>query len=75
MCRCHGLIILETYTTLLGQDLELPGFLEMIKEITTDENYSMYNLSKKDVVEVERKSAEENSLPSDGDELNDFVKM
>lgn len=71
--RCHGLIILETYTTLLGQDLELPGFLEVIKEITTDENYSMYNLSKKDVVEVERKSADDNQLPLDGDELTDGI--
>lgn len=46
------MIILETYTTLLGKDLELPGFLEIIKEITEDENYSMYNLSKKDFDEV-----------------------
>lgn len=67
------MIILETYTTLLGQDLELPGFLEVIKEITTDDNYSMYNLSKKDVVEVERKSADEGDRVSDGDELTDGI--
>jgi hypothetical protein len=45
----------------------------VIKEITTDENYSMYNLSKKDVVEVERKSADDNQLPLDGDELTDGI--
>lgn len=54
--RCRGLIILETYTTLLDKDLELPGFLEIIKEITKDGNYSMYKLSKKDSDEVNRLS-------------------
>lgn len=54
--RCRGLIILETYTTLLDKDLELPGFLEIIKEITKDGNYSMYKLSKKDSDEVNRVS-------------------
>ena len=47
MCRCQDLVILETYTA-RGDDLELPDFLDIAKdEITSDPNYSMYNLSKK----------------------------
>ncbi|XP_038059692.1 TRPL translocation defect protein 14-like [Patiria miniata] len=44
--RCKGLILLETYTTLPGNELPLPDFLKISKEVTGDKNYSMYNLSK-----------------------------
>jgi hypothetical protein len=55
--RCKGLIILETYTTLKGDDLQLPEFLDIIKEVTDDPTYSMYNLSRRE----ERKKAPSNS--------------
>ncbi|XP_003386950.1 PREDICTED: TRPL translocation defect protein 14-like [Amphimedon queenslandica] len=45
--RCNELILLETYTTKCGTDLELPSFLDFNSEVTNDENYSMFNLSKK----------------------------
>jgi len=45
VCRCKGLMILETFTTLTGDDLPLPSFLEISREITGDRNYSMYHLS------------------------------
>jgi len=41
-------VILETYTTLKGDDLHLPDYLEVIKEVTDNPSYSMFNLSKKD---------------------------
>lgn len=44
--RCEDFIILETYTA-KTDDLELPDFLEVEKEITMDKAYSMFNLSKK----------------------------
>jgi CYTH domain-containing protein len=46
--RCRGLILLETYTSMKGDDFEVPGFLGVVKEVTGDPAYSMYNLSKKD---------------------------
>jgi hypothetical protein len=48
--RCKGLIMLETYSTLSGTDLQqrLPDFLTIIKEVTGDPRYSLYNLSLKD---------------------------
>ena len=48
LCRCKGLMILETFTTLTGDDLQLPSFLEISREITGEPNYSMYCLSSKD---------------------------
>ena len=45
--RCEGLILLETYTTMKGETLELPDFLEIVKEVTHDRNYSMFTLSRK----------------------------
>jgi hypothetical protein len=38
-------MILETFTTKQGNDLPLPNFLEIEKEITDDKDYSMYYLS------------------------------
>lgn len=46
--KCKGLILLETYTTKTADELHLPDFLEVVKEVTDDPNYSMFNLSLKD---------------------------
>ncbi|CAG0923032.1 unnamed protein product [Notodromas monacha] len=50
--RCKGLIFLETYSTLSGSELLssslLPDFLSIVKEVTGDPCFSMYNLSLKD---------------------------
>ncbi|KAF8766346.1 TRPL translocation defect protein 14 like protein [Argiope bruennichi] len=48
--RCEGLILLETYTTLKGRELigRLPAFLNVIKEVTGNPAYSMFNLSFKE---------------------------
>ncbi|XP_043282470.1 TRPL translocation defect protein 14 isoform X2 [Venturia canescens] len=45
--RCRGLMLLETYTALAGQDLIniLPNFLTIEKEVTGNPDYSMFNLS------------------------------
>jgi CYTH domain-containing protein len=43
--RCHGLLLLETYTTKEANDLELPPFLEVVREVTNEPQYSMFNLS------------------------------
>jgi CYTH domain-containing protein len=41
----QDLLLLETYTTKNGEELKLPVFLEIVKEVTDDSGYSMYNLS------------------------------
>lgn len=46
--RCDGLMILETYTTLQGDALKLPSFLEVTREVTGEQEYSMYYLSSKE---------------------------
>lgn len=48
--RCQGLILLETYSTLSSEELyqRLPGFLTIVKEVTGDPRYSMFNLSLKE---------------------------
>jgi len=45
--RCKGLILLETFTTLGGEDMlpMLPHFLKVKREVTGDPAFSMYNLS------------------------------
>lgn len=47
--RCKGLILLETYSTLKGEQLKkrLPKFLNITKDVTGDPSYSMFNLSLK----------------------------
>ena len=45
MCRCRNLALLETYTTM--KNLELPSFLRIAREVTSDPHYSMYYLSAK----------------------------
>ncbi|RWS26070.1 uncharacterized protein B4U80_07936 [Leptotrombidium deliense] len=47
--RCNGLILLEMYTTRASADLIklIPPFLKIVKEVTGDPSYSMYNLSLK----------------------------
>ena len=37
--------MLETYTTKKGNELQLPDFLDVVKEVTNDPHYSMYYLS------------------------------
>jgi hypothetical protein len=49
MYRCNGLMILETYTTMRSGKLSLPDFLTIQQEVTGNPQYSMYNLSVKDV--------------------------
>lgn len=48
-CKGRPLMILETYTTTNPGDAlpELPPFLKVAREITKDNNFSMYNLAKK----------------------------
>ena len=45
VCSCKGLLLLETFTANTGDDLELPQFLKIVREVTGDPCYSMYNLS------------------------------
>ncbi|XP_022645536.1 TRPL translocation defect protein 14-like isoform X3 [Varroa jacobsoni] len=46
--RCEGLIILEVYTN--GGDIEKlkPDFLDIVRDVSLDPEYSMYNLAKLD---------------------------
>lgn len=48
--RCKGLILLETYTSLSSDKLKgiLPKFLNIVKEVTGQPDYSMFNLSLKE---------------------------
>jgi len=48
--RCKGLMLLETYTSLHGDQLKnsMPKFLNIVKEVTGCPDYSMYNLSLKE---------------------------
>lgn len=41
-----GLMLLETYSALPSEELDLPPFLRIVEHVTGDPNYSMYNLSK-----------------------------
>ncbi|XP_004537574.1 TRPL translocation defect protein 14 isoform X5 [Ceratitis capitata] len=45
--RCKGLILLETYSSHTGDALKnyMPKFLNIVKEVTGDPAYSMFNLS------------------------------
>ncbi|KRG04258.1 TRPL translocation defect protein 14 isoform X5 [Drosophila mojavensis] len=45
--RCKNLILLETYSSLSGDALQkcMPTFLNIVKEVTGDPEYSMFNLS------------------------------
>ncbi|XP_021959969.1 TRPL translocation defect protein 14 isoform X3 [Folsomia candida] len=48
--RCKGLILLETYSTLSSSEIQqrLPNFLSIVKEVTGEARYSMFNLSLKE---------------------------
>jgi len=48
--KCRGLILLETYTVDNTPDFvnKLPSFLNVLREVTGDQQYSMYNLALKD---------------------------
>ena len=39
---------METYTTQQGEELQLPDFLDVVREVTNDGQYSMYFLSAQD---------------------------
>ncbi|XP_023175167.1 TRPL translocation defect protein 14 isoform X2 [Drosophila hydei] len=45
--RCKNLVLLETYSSLTGDALQkcMPTFLNIVKEVTGDPDYSMFNLS------------------------------
>lgn len=43
--KCKDLVLLETYTSRDTDSLQLPEFLNVMKEVTGDPEYSMYNLS------------------------------
>lgn len=47
--RCDGLILMKTFSILENDELisRLPKFLTIIKEVTADPDYSMFNLSLK----------------------------
>ena len=45
--KLEGLTILETKGIAQGEDLKLPPFLKIIKEVTGDKDYYNYNLAKK----------------------------
>ncbi|XP_075169609.1 TRPL translocation defect 14 isoform X4 [Haematobia irritans] len=55
--RCKGLILLETYSSLTGEALLncLPKFLNIVKEVTGDPDYSMFNLSLKEDWSITKK--------------------
>jgi CYTH domain-containing protein len=44
--KCRGLILLETYSN-KKEEIQLPSFLQIEKEVTNDSYYSMFNLSLK----------------------------
>jgi hypothetical protein len=49
--RCHGLVLLETYTTQSLEEFQankLPDFLDIVDNVTGDPTHSMYNLSLKE---------------------------
>nr|CAH0100669.1 unnamed protein product [Daphnia galeata] len=49
--RCHGLVLLETYTTQSLEEFQankLPDFLDIVNNVTGDPTHSMYNLSLKE---------------------------
>ncbi|KRY01272.1 hypothetical protein T4E_556, partial [Trichinella pseudospiralis] len=48
--RCQDLKILVTYTTNTTGSLPIPTFITVSKEVTSDTQYSLYNLCKRDVV-------------------------
>lgn len=39
------MVLLETFTTKTGSGLELPDFLDIVGEVTDDQEYSMFLLS------------------------------
>lgn len=47
--RCHGLMMLETFSTLPIDELKckVPDFLDVTQEVTGDPAFSMFNLALK----------------------------
>ena len=46
--RCKGLMLLETFTAKEGDSVTLPDLLVVLREVTGDPAFSMFNLSLKD---------------------------
>ncbi|BFZ18641.1 hypothetical protein BsWGS_21680 [Bradybaena similaris] len=61
--RCKDLILLETFTTERDTPT-LPSFLTIDREVTSDPNYSMFNLSRKGEHLVHDDSLDDDSIPS-----------
>lgn len=62
--RCFGLILLETYSTLTAEELKskLPTFLTIVKEVSNDSEFSMYNLSMKQSADGNGHAAPSNGI-------------
>lgn len=45
--NCRGLVLLVTRSSATDDDLLLPDFIQVEREVTNDPAYSMFNLSKK----------------------------
>ena len=63
-------MILETFTTLTGDELPLPSFLEISKEITGDPGYSMYYLSLNETTSKPATAVITNGYKDDGMDHN-----
>jgi hypothetical protein len=68
-------MILETYTTKTGREMNLPDFLKITKEVTGDPQYSMYTLSLKDPVEPSTKygNGVDHCVSSKGDHVHESL--
>lgn len=74
ICRCRGLILIETFTAKTGDQLELPDFLDIEKEVTDDPSYSMHQLALKDTTDgVNGRLDNGVQLDNGGDEVRVIV--
>ncbi|XP_026329550.1 TRPL translocation defect protein 14 isoform X3 [Hyposmocoma kahamanoa] len=84
--RCRGLVLLETYSAAYDDDqllATLPQFLIIVKEVTGDPAFSMYNLSLKEDWKTSKKyysGADTNGQTKflnghGGDKVNGHAKM
>lgn len=66
--------MLETYTALKGSDFQLPSFLDVVREVTGDSTYSMYNLSMTAGSQSENCVNDERSTDTKPDATNEVVR-
>lgn len=73
--RCKGLVLLETYTSADDSELHriLPQFLTIIKEVTGNPNFSMFNLSLREEWDTTKKFC--HSLQDIDDEATADIKI